>query len=79
MSDYFSDRENGPRARTDHMISPVVWAGLVGTMQALVNSGAVGLRRRHRQRSARQKIILDIDNEQCIRGVRSERIHRGSR
>lgn len=44
MSDYFSDRENGPRARTDQVISPVVWAGLVGTVQALVNSGAFGLR-----------------------------------
>jgi hypothetical protein len=44
MSDYFSDRENGPRARTDQIISPVVWAGLVGTVQALVNSGAFGLR-----------------------------------
>lgn len=44
MSDYFSDRENGPRARTDQVISPVVWAGLVGTVQTLVNSGAFGLR-----------------------------------
>jgi len=44
MSDYFSDRENGPPARTNHMIPPVVWAGLVGTVQALVNSGAFGLR-----------------------------------
>lgn len=44
MSDYFSDRENGPRTRTDQVISPVVWTGLVGTVQALVNSGAFGLR-----------------------------------
>jgi hypothetical protein len=44
MSDYFSDRENGARARTDQVISPVVWAGLVGTVQALLNSGAFGLR-----------------------------------
>ncbi|MCP1121435.1 AbiJ-NTD4 domain-containing protein [Robbsia andropogonis] len=44
MNDYFSDRENGPRARTEMVISPVVWAGLVGTVQALVNSGAFGLR-----------------------------------
>ena len=32
MSDYFSDRENGPRARTEQVITPVVWAGLVGTV-----------------------------------------------
>jgi hypothetical protein len=44
MSDYFSDRENGSRARTDQVISPIVWAGLVGTVQALINSGAFGLR-----------------------------------
>ncbi len=44
MNEYFSDRENSPRARTDQMISPVVWKGLVGTVQALVNSGAFGLR-----------------------------------
>ena len=38
MVDYFSDRENGPRARTEQVISPTVWAGLVGTVQALINS-----------------------------------------
>ena len=27
MSDYFSDRENGPRARTHQVILPVVWLG----------------------------------------------------
>ncbi len=40
MSDYFSDRENGPRARTDQAISPLVWAGLVALVQGLINSGA---------------------------------------
>jgi hypothetical protein len=44
VNDYFSDRENGPRARTEQVISPVVWAGLVATVQALINSGAFGLR-----------------------------------
>lgn len=44
MSDYFSDRQNGPRARTGQVISPTVWAGLVATVQALINSGAFGLR-----------------------------------
>ena len=43
MTDYFSDRENGPRARTDQVISPTVWAGLVATVQTLINSGAFGL------------------------------------
>ena len=46
MSDYFSDRQNGPRARTEQEISPTVWAGLVATVQTLtlINSGAFGLR-----------------------------------
>jgi hypothetical protein len=44
MNDYFSDRENGPRARTEQVISPEVWAGVVATVQALINSGAFGLR-----------------------------------
>lgn len=44
MTGYFSDRENGPRARAEQVISPTVWAGLVGTVQALINSGAFGLR-----------------------------------
>ena len=44
MVDYFSDRENGPRARTEQVISPTIWAGLVGTVQALINSAAFGLR-----------------------------------
>lgn len=44
MNDYFSDREHGPRARTEQVISPTVWAGVVATVQALINSGAFGLR-----------------------------------
>lgn len=44
MIEYFSDRQNGPRARTEQVISPTVWAGLVATVQALINSGAFGLR-----------------------------------
>lgn len=44
MNHYFSDRENGPRARTEQIISPEVWAGLVATVQALINSAAFGLR-----------------------------------
>jgi len=41
--DYFSDRENGPRALREQVISPTVWAGLVGTVQALINSASFGL------------------------------------
>lgn len=44
MIDYFSDRENGPVARTDEVITPVVWAAIVATVQASINSGAFGQR-----------------------------------
>ena len=44
MPDYFSDRENGPRARTEQVITPTVWAGVVALVQGLINSGAFGLR-----------------------------------
>lgn len=33
-----------PRARSDQVISPTVWPGLVGTVQALINSGVFALR-----------------------------------
>lgn len=44
MIDYFSDRENGPIARTEEMITPQVWAAIVATVQGLINSGAFGQR-----------------------------------
>ena len=44
MIDYFSDRENGPVARTEEVITPVVWAAIVATVQGLTNSGACGQR-----------------------------------
>jgi hypothetical protein len=44
MIDYFSDRENGPVARTEEVITPTVWAAIVATVQGLLNSGAFGQR-----------------------------------
>lgn len=44
MSDYFSDRENGPRARTEQVITPTVWAAIAATVQGLMNSGALAQR-----------------------------------
>jgi hypothetical protein len=41
---YFSDRENGPRARTEQIISPTVWAAIAGAVQGLVNTGALAFR-----------------------------------
>lgn len=42
MTDYFSDRELGPRARTEKELSPVAWAGIVGLVDSLAGIGAFG-------------------------------------
>ncbi|MFO0752645.1 MAG: hypothetical protein U0411_04890 [Thermodesulfovibrionales bacterium] len=44
MTDYFSDREQGPRPRTEETISPAAWGGVVALIQSLVSSGAFGAR-----------------------------------
>lgn len=40
--EYFSDREQGPRARTEETISPVVWCGIAATIESLVADGSFG-------------------------------------
>jgi len=40
--DYFSDREQGPSARTEELISPAAWGGVVGLIQSLISTGAFG-------------------------------------
>lgn len=42
MTDYFSDREHGPRPRTEEVISPKVWGGIVALVQSLIDTGAFG-------------------------------------
>ncbi len=42
MTEYFSDREQGPRPRTEQVISPTVWGGIVGLVQSLIATGAFG-------------------------------------
>ncbi len=42
MSEYFSDRERGPQARTGETISPAAWGGVVGLINSLVSTGALG-------------------------------------
>ncbi|MBB3185014.1 hypothetical protein FHR95_002594 [Halomonas fontilapidosi] len=42
MSEYFSDRERGPQPRTEETISPAVWGGVVGLINSLVSTGALG-------------------------------------
>ncbi len=40
---YFSDREFGPRPRTEQVITPKAWSGIVGITEALISDGAFGL------------------------------------
>lgn len=42
MTDYFSDRELGPRPRTEQEMTSVAWAGIVALAESLANSGAFG-------------------------------------
>ncbi len=42
MSNYFSDRELGPRARTEQTMGPVAWAGIAVLVEALASAGAFG-------------------------------------
>jgi len=44
MTFYFSDSENGPRPRTEEIISPAVWGGVVALIQSLISSGAFGIK-----------------------------------
>lgn len=44
MTDYFSDRELGPRSRTEQQLTPTAWAGIVALVESLANSGAFGAR-----------------------------------
>ena len=70
MPDYFSDRENGPRARTEQVISPTVWAGVVALVQGLINSGAFGLR--FPERCPDGQAVCGCDSDSLAAGVVAE-------
>lgn len=70
MPDYFSDRENGPRARTEQVISPTVWAGVVALVQGLINSGAFGLR--FPERCPDGQAVCGCDSDSLASGVVAE-------
>ena len=42
MTDYFSDRERGPRPRTGQEIGQVAWVGIVTIVEGLARQGAFG-------------------------------------
>lgn len=44
MTDYFSDRENGPAPRINQVISPVAWAAIVALVRAYIANGGFGFR-----------------------------------
>jgi len=43
VSEYFSDRERGPRARTAEQIPATAWGGFVALLRSLLENGAVGV------------------------------------
>lgn len=43
MSDYFSDRERGPRPRTLEEVSQAAWGGVVALLRSLIETGALGI------------------------------------
>jgi hypothetical protein len=40
MAEYFSDRQRGSNPRTEDVISPAVWGGVVALIQSLIATGA---------------------------------------
>ena len=44
MNDYFSDRERGSRPRSEQIISPTVWKGLIGIIDNYCKTCALGSR-----------------------------------
>lgn len=70
MADYFSDRENGPRARTEQSISAAVWAGMVAAVQGLINSGAFGYR--YPERCPDGQAICGCDSDSLAAAVVAE-------
>lgn len=70
MPNYFSDRENGPRARTEQMISPTVWAGVVALVRGLINSGAFGLQ--FPERCPDGLAVCGCDSDSLVAGVVAE-------
>lgn len=40
--EYFSDKQRGPRPRTEEQLTPAAWGGIVALLQSLVSTGAFG-------------------------------------
>lgn len=70
MKDYFSDRENGPRARTEQTILPTVWGGIVSLVQSLLGSGAFG--HRFPERCPDGQVICGANEEALVQAIQAE-------
>lgn len=70
MSDYFSDRENGPRPRVCQEMSPPAWGGLVAIVDALVSSGAFG--GRFPERCPDGQVICGCNEDALAAAIRAE-------
>ena len=70
MSGYFSDREYGPRPRTEQEISATAWGGLTAIINALVKSGAFGAR--FPEQCQDGQVICGCDSNALGAAVRAE-------
>lgn len=66
MTDYFSDRERGPRPRTEQEIGQVAWVGIVTLVAALAKQGAFGARF---PEQCPDGTAICGNNEQSLKGV----------
>lgn len=70
MTDYFSDRENGPVPCTQQVISNEVWQGLTAIIRGLINSGALGYK--FPENCPDGSVVCGVDEESFNATVRAE-------
>lgn len=70
MHNYFTDRENGPVARTVQSINPRVWAGLAAVITSLETSAAFGYR--FPKNCPDGQVVCGVDEEALAANVQAE-------
>lgn len=70
MHNYFTDRENGPVARTEQSINPRVWAGLAAVITSLETSAAFGYR--FPKNCPDGQVVCGVDEEALAANVQAE-------
>lgn len=70
MNDYFSNRENGPIARTEQTVSPTVWGGIVSLVQSFLGNSAFGYR--FPERCQDGQVICAANEEALAQAIQAE-------